>query len=81
MHRYAYFCLISEYITFKAVWKKNNYDITFPVNDKIAKLKAHIQTLTGLYNHLHIETSNIINNQCTCYYMQMQYIGGVNFHR
>ena len=55
------FCSISEYITFKAVWKKNNYDITFPVDDKIAKLKAHIQTLTGLYNSLHIEISNIIN--------------------
>jgi hypothetical protein len=35
-------------ITFKAVWKKNNYDISFPAHSKIAELKKRIQELTGI---------------------------------
>ena len=33
---------------FRVVWKKNNYDVTFPLDEKVLKLKEHIQTLTGL---------------------------------
>lgn len=36
-----------ETVSFRAVWKKTNYDITFCVDDRIAKLKQHIQELTG----------------------------------
>ena len=39
-----------EQIVFKAAWKKNNYEITFPPHEKIAKLKEHVQSLTGAYN-------------------------------
>ena len=36
---------------FKAVWKKNNYDITFSMDSKIAKLKEHIESLTGSFEN------------------------------
>ncbi|XP_061196217.1 ubiquitin domain-containing protein UBFD1-like [Saccostrea echinata] len=37
-----------ETVDFKIVYNKQKYDVTFPTNDTIAKLKAHIQTLTGV---------------------------------
>ena len=41
-----------ETVSFRAVWKKTNYDITFSANARIAKLKQHIQELTGDENAL-----------------------------
>lgn len=38
-----------EQVSFKVVWKKNNYNVTFPLDQKALKLKEHIQTLTGSY--------------------------------
>ena len=41
-------CFIVDKVTFRVVWKKNNYSVTFPVDEKAVKLKEHIQTLTGI---------------------------------
>lgn len=38
---------LSDMVTFRVVWKKNSYTVTFPVDEKALKLKQHIQTLTG----------------------------------
>lgn len=29
------------------MYNKQKYDVTFPTNETVAKLKAHVQTLTG----------------------------------
>ena len=34
-------------MNFRVVWKKRNYDVTFPLDQKALKLKEHIQKLTG----------------------------------
>jgi hypothetical protein len=34
-------------ISFRVVWNKKNYDVTFNANDTIENLKKHIETLTG----------------------------------
>ena len=41
-----------ETVSFRAVWKKTNYEITFAATERIAKLKQHIQGLTGVENAL-----------------------------
>ncbi|CAB3980708.1 Ubiquitin domain-containing UBFD1 [Paramuricea clavata] len=35
-------------ISFRVVWNKKNYDVTFNANDTVENLKKHIETLTGL---------------------------------
>ncbi|KAL5473155.1 hypothetical protein EMCRGX_G027603 [Ephydatia muelleri] len=37
-----------ETVSFKVVWKKQSYDITFNPDEKASKLKEHLQTLTGI---------------------------------
>lgn len=32
----------------RVVWKKNSYDVTFPLDEQVLKLKEHIQKLTGI---------------------------------
>ena len=39
---------LAEQVTFKVVWKKNNYNVTFALDKKAIRLKEHIQTLTGM---------------------------------
>ena len=34
-------------VTFRVVWKKKSYDVTFPIDEKAIRLKEHIETLTG----------------------------------
>lgn len=34
-------------ISFRVVWNKTNYDVTFDVNDTVGNLRKHIETLTG----------------------------------
>jgi len=41
--------LAEDTVNFRVVWKKRNYDITFPLDHKVAKLKEHIQQLTGVF--------------------------------
>lgn len=36
-----------ETVDFKIVYNKQKHDVTFPINETVAKLKAHVQTLTG----------------------------------
>lgn len=36
-----------EKVDFKVVWKKNTYDVSFPLDDRVDKLKEHINTLCG----------------------------------
>ena len=38
---------VDETVSFRVVWKKNNYDVTFPLDQKASKLKEHIQKLTS----------------------------------
>lgn len=42
-----------EKIDFKVVFNKQKYDVTFPLDHTVAKLKIHIQTLTGKLLHIH----------------------------
>ncbi|XP_048762513.1 ubiquitin domain-containing protein UBFD1-like isoform X2 [Ostrea edulis] len=37
-----------ETVDFKIVYNKQKYDVTFPTHETVAKLKAHVQTLTGV---------------------------------
>ncbi len=37
-----------ECVDFRVVWKKINYDVTFPLDEKAIKLKEHIESLTGM---------------------------------
>lgn len=39
---------VDETVSFRVVWKKNNYDVTFPLDQKASKLKEHIQKLTSI---------------------------------
>ena len=34
-------------VSFRVVWKKNTYSITFPLDERVSKLKEHIHTFTG----------------------------------
>ena len=34
-------------VSFRVVWNKHNYDVTFNANDTVGNLKKHIETLTG----------------------------------
>ena len=36
-----------EKVEFKVVWKKNTYDVAFPLDERVDKLKEHINTLCG----------------------------------
>ena len=36
-----------ESLKFRVVWKKQTFDVSFGAEQKVAKLKEHIQTLTG----------------------------------
>ena len=38
-----------EKVDFKVVWKKNMYDVSFPMDERVDKLKEHIHTLCGEY--------------------------------
>ena len=44
-----YFSAFSDEVTFRVVWKKNSYTVTFPLTEKALKVKEHIQTLTGKF--------------------------------
>ncbi|XP_028406585.1 ubiquitin domain-containing protein UBFD1-like [Dendronephthya gigantea] len=39
---------LAKMISFRVVWNKKNYDVTFNSNDTVESLKKHIETLTGL---------------------------------
>ena len=46
-------------MSFRVIWKKKNYDVTFGHDKKAVQLKEHIQTLTGTnqlrnYGGIHI---------------------------
>ena len=42
-----------DQVSFRVVWKKNSYNVTFPLKEKALKLKEHIQTLTGTVDTEH----------------------------
>ena len=42
--------MAEDTIQFRVVWKKRNYEVTFPLDHKVAKLKEHIQQLTGVFH-------------------------------
>ena len=41
-----------ETVEFKVIFNKQKYDVTFPVDKTVLKLKEHVQTLTGSINSL-----------------------------
>ena len=46
-----------EKVDFKVVWKKNTYDVSFPLDERVDKLKEHISTLCGeLFNEHHLKS-------------------------
>lgn len=40
-------CDIGESVTFKVIYNKQKYDVTFELDKTILDLKKHVQTLTG----------------------------------
>ena len=42
--------MAEDTVQFRVVWKKRNYEVTFPLDHKVAKLKEHIQQLTGVFH-------------------------------
>lgn len=38
-----------ETVNFRVVWKKQTFEVTFGLDQKVSKLKEHVQTLTGLH--------------------------------
>ena len=36
-----------ETVEFKVIFNKQKYDVTFPLDNTVLKLKDHVQTLTG----------------------------------
>lgn len=43
-----------EQVDFKVIYNKQKYDVSFPIDDSVSKLKTHIQELTGelsLFSH------------------------------
>ena len=42
--------VVVEKVDFKVVWKKNTYDVSFPLDERVDKLKEHIHTLCGEYS-------------------------------
>ena len=71
-YHYYYYCLCCFYLAedtvqFRVVWKKRNYEVTFPLDHKVAKLKEHIQQLTGVF---HVAYGNDVcryGNDICCY--------------
>lgn len=43
---------IEATLKFRVVWKKQTFEVSFGAEQKVAKLKEHIQTLTGLLDTL-----------------------------
>lgn len=41
--------LVDDVVSFRVVWKKHTYSITFPLDQGVSKLKEHIHILTGMY--------------------------------
>lgn len=41
-------CSSRETASFRVVWNKKNYEVTFPVDETADSLKQHIENLTGL---------------------------------
>ncbi len=41
-----------ETVDFKVVYNKQKYDVTFPVDDSVSSLKAHLEKLTGEFCNL-----------------------------
>lgn len=48
-----------ETVDFKVIFNKQKYDVTFPVNNTIAKLKSHVESLTGMYTVSALEFQNL----------------------
>ena len=42
-------CSSRETASFRVVWNKKNYEVTFPVDETADSLKQHIENLTGLF--------------------------------
>ena len=43
----------AEELHFRVVWKKKIFEVSFGAEQKVAKLKEHIQTLTGPRKQIH----------------------------
>lgn len=41
---------VTETVDFKVFYKKQKFDVTFPLDNTISSLKDHIQTLTSMSN-------------------------------
>ena len=52
-----------ESASFRVVWNKKNYEVTFPVDETADSLKQHIENLTGLLLYWH--TFNVLYQSVT----------------
>ena len=48
--------VVKEMITFKVIYNKQKFDVTFPLDATVASLKSHIETLTSklLFSGKHV---------------------------
>lgn len=55
-----------EKVDFKVIFNKQKYDVTFPIDETVAKLKSHIQTLTGKEKYDGVSQFYNVNGQSLC---------------
>ena len=71
---------LENVVSFRVVWNKKNYDVTFNANESVGKLKKHIESLTGKRNKFKIHeklpfkqiTINILRKGCTNFSLKRQ---------
>ena len=44
----------SDVVDFKVVWNKKTYDVSLSLNEKVLKLKHHMQSLVGMFNRCEV---------------------------
>ena len=47
---------IKETVSFKVIFSKQKFDVTFELDETVASLKSHIEKLTGTYKVLIFDT-------------------------
>ena len=57
-----YKSLLAEVVDFRIIWKKNTFNVTFPLDESVPKLKEHIHTLTGMREFCHSCFKSVAKN-------------------
>ena len=52
---------VSEVVDFKVVWNKKPFDVSLSLNDKVLKLKQHMESLVGKLNRCDVCVQASVN--------------------